>query len=76
MPDRICRYRVARLSVFPPLLEPGDARYAIISNVVKNGVPTGQILADGTLRGCSPFPTTEEVLEMMDAAVRQHMLRY
>lgn len=72
--DRVSRYRVARLSVYPPERDGGQARYALITNVVKNGVPTGQILVDGVLNGCPSYPTTEEVLEMLDAAVRQHML--
>lgn len=72
--DIISRYRVARLSLFPPESAAGVARYAIIANTIKRGVPRGTILADGVLRGVDPFPTTEEVLEAMDAALRQHML--
>jgi hypothetical protein len=74
MNDRISVYRVARLSLFPPMTSGEIARYAIIANTLRKGVPSGQILADGVLRGVAPFPTTEEVLEAMDAALRQHML--
>jgi hypothetical protein len=73
--DRISRFRVARLSLFPPMIAGGHAPYALIANTIRNGIPSGQILVDGTLHGVNPHPTTEEVLEAMDAAIRQHMLR-
>jgi hypothetical protein len=73
--DRISRYRCARLTLFPPQVASGVARYALIANTIRNGVPSGQILVDGTLLGVACTPTTEEVLEAMDAALRQHMLR-
>jgi hypothetical protein len=73
--DRISRYRVARLSLFPPQISGGPARYALVANTIRNGVPSAQILCDGTLLGVATHPTTEEVLEALDAAVRQHMLR-
>lgn len=74
--DTISRYRVARLSVFPPQVAGGNARYSVIASTIKRGIPNAQILADGVLLGVPCFPTTEEVLEAMDAAVRQHMLRF
>jgi hypothetical protein len=72
--DRISRYRVARLSLFPPQIKDGSARYALVANTIRNGVPSAQILVDGQLSGVAMRPTTEEVLEAMDAALRQHML--
>jgi hypothetical protein len=44
------------------------------ANTIRRGVPHGAILIDGTLMGVDPFPTTEELLEAFDAAIRQHML--
>lgn len=72
--DQISRFRVARLSLFPPMTGGDVARYAAITTVIKKGIPTSQILCDGTLRGVHPFPTHEEVLEAFDAAIRQHMI--
>jgi hypothetical protein len=65
---------VARLSLYPPTTKTGAARYALIANTIKNGVPSGAILLDGSLLGVDPRPTTEELLEAFDAAIRQHML--
>lgn len=72
--DRISRFRVARLSLFPPLTASGQARYAMIASTVRNGVPHSQILIDGQLRDVPSHPTTEELLELFDVAIRQHML--
>lgn len=74
MTDRISRFRVARLCVFPPMTHGGQARYAATAATIRQGVPHAQILVDGTLPNCPAFPTTEEVLEMFDSAVRAHML--
>lgn len=72
--DRISRYRVARISLFPPQV-PGDgARYALIASTIRNGVPRGQILLDGVVPNAPAFPTTDELLELFDSALRQHML--
>lgn len=72
--DTTSRFRVARLSLFPPMAAGGHARYALIASTIRKGVPHGAILVDGHLPGINPFPTTEEVLEAMDLALRQHML--
>lgn len=69
------RFRVARLSLFPSMLGSGQARYALTSQVIRGNVPHSQILVDGVLNGVASTPTTEEILEAMDAALRQHMLR-
>jgi hypothetical protein len=75
MPDRISRFRVARLSLYPPHEGNRSAPYALIASTIKNGIPSAQILVDGRLPALSANPTTEEILEGMDAAIRQHMLR-
>ena len=74
MPDRISRYRVARISMFPPMAAGNMARYALTASVIRNGVPTSQILLDGLVPNAPAFPTTEELLELFDSALRQHML--
>lgn len=74
MADRISRYRVARLSLFPPERDGGNARYAVVANVIKRGVPSGMILVDGVLPSAPSHPTTEELLELFDSALRQHRL--
>lgn len=72
--DRISRYRVARLSVFPPQAAGGHARYALVASTIRRGVPNAQILLDGVLPGLATYPTTEELLEGMDTIIRSHML--
>lgn len=74
MPDRISRFRVARLSIFPPQTGGGQARYCLTASTIRKGVPHTQILVDGVLPMSSQMPTTEELLEAIDSAVRQHML--
>lgn len=72
--DRISRYRVARLSLFPPATHPGQARYAVTASTIRNGIPHAQILLDGVLPNAPAVPTTEELLELFDSALRQHFL--
>lgn len=74
MNDRISRYRVARLSVFPPTKAGGNARYCLTASVIRNGVPSTTILVDGVIGSSESHPTTEELLELFDSAIRQHML--
>lgn len=74
MPDRISQYRTARLSLFLPHRDGGNVRYALLVNTVIRGVPSGQIVVDGTLPSAPARPTTEELLELFDSAIRQHML--
>lgn len=74
MHDRISAYCVARLSIHMPHREGAAARYALIANTIVRGVPRAKVLVDGELHGLSPRPTTEEILEAFDAAIRQHML--
>lgn len=75
MNDRISRFRVARLSLYPPQLQTGSCPYVMTASVIKAGIPSTRILVDGRLPVLSSTPTTEEILEAMDAAIRQHMLR-
>lgn len=72
--DRISQYRVARWSLFPPRESGGNARYAVVANTIRNGIPHGQILLDGILPNAPAQPTTEELLELFDSALRQHLL--
>lgn len=72
--DRISRYRVARLSLHIPVNPLAKGHYALIATGVRNGVPTSLVLADGMVPCPAHNPTTEEILEAMDAALRQHML--
>ena len=72
--DTMSRFRVARFSLYPPSSPGGHARYALIANTIRGGVPHGQILLDGIVPGFDPRPTTEELLEGFDTAIRQHML--
>ncbi len=74
MADRISRYRVARLSMYPPPTNGGNARYAVLANTIRRGVPHGQIITDGVVPNAPASPTTEELLELFDSALRQNML--
>lgn len=74
MPDTMSRFRVARFSLFPPMTAGGHARYCLVANTIRNGVPNAQILVDGHIPGAPMRPTTEELLELFDSATRQHML--
>ena len=72
--DTISRYRVARLSLYPPSVSGRPANYCLIANTIRAGVPRAQILIDGSLPELPSHPTTEELLEAFDSAIRQHML--
>lgn len=74
MPDQISQFRVARLSLYPPQNVRSGARYALIANTIRRGIPSAQVLVDGVVHGVNPQPTTEELLEAFDSAIRQHML--
>lgn len=74
MPDVISRYRVARLSLFPPVTDGNYARYALTASVIKKGIPSAQILVDGVLPNAPCYPTTEELLALFDSALAAHML--
>lgn len=74
--DQISFYRVARLSLFPPRRAGMPARYALVAQTIKRGVPSGAILVDGQVEGLDPWPTTEELLGAFDAAIRQNMLSH
>ena len=71
---QISRFRVARLSIHAPSVDGRGAPYALIANTIKRGVPSAQILLDGRLPALNARPTTEELLEAFDSAIRQHML--
>lgn len=72
--DTISFYRVARLSLFPPRVHGGNARYAVTANRIVRGVPSGSIVVDGVLPCAPSHPTTDELLRLFDSAIRQHVL--
>lgn len=74
MNDRVSGYRVARFSMFPPLTKGNHARYCLVSHTIRRGIPNAQILVDGIVPAAPLFPTTEELLELFDSALRAHML--
>jgi len=74
MHDRISYYRVARLAVHVPFTPGASAPWSLIAVGVKRGVPSANILVDGTVPLAARNPTTEEILEAMDAAIRSAML--
>lgn len=74
MPDRISRYRVARLNLYPPQTRGGQARWCLLAHTIRAGIPNAVIVLDGVLSGVNPQPTTEELLEAFDAILRQSML--
>lgn len=74
MPDRVSMYRVARLSLYPPSGDHGQARYACIASTITHGIPRATVLFDGVLSGVATHPQEWEVIEAMDAALRQQRL--
>lgn len=74
MHDTVSRYRVARLALFPPQTAAGPARYTLIANTIRRGVPSAKVLVDGFVSGVPVYPSTEELLEAFDSAIRGNML--
>lgn len=74
MARAVSNYRVARLSLYPPPSPGGNWRYALVATLVRNNVPHTNVLLDGVIPNGHPSPTTEEVLEAIDAVARAHML--
>lgn len=74
MNDQISFYRVGRLSLFPPAVDGGNARYAVLATRVRRGIPNSQILVDGVLPSAPASPTTDELLALFDSALHQSML--
>lgn len=74
MADQISNYRQVRLVLQVPS-QPGSRAYWSLHAVgVKRGIPVSRILLDGWVPLAASTPTTEEILEALDAAVRQSML--
>ena len=64
--------RTAKLILHPPVEPGGVTRYSLTTfTVTPSGNQRGAILLDGILRGVPVMPTTEELLEAFDAAIRQ-----
>jgi hypothetical protein len=74
MSDRISTYRVVRLSIHVPAVDGAWAPWSLIATGVRGGIPTSRILVDGRVHLAPRNPTTEEILEAFDAAIRQSML--
>ena len=72
--DRISRYRQVRLVLQVPHTPGGRTYWSLHAVGVRAGVPHSVILLDGVVPGISAQPTTEEILEAIDAAVRGSML--
>jgi len=75
MPDRISTYRQVRLVLQIPSEPRGRSYWSLHAVGVRNGVPSSVILLDGFAGHLSNRPTTEEILEALDAAIRGSMLK-
>lgn len=74
MADRISTYRVARLALHIPVQQGSAAPWSLVAIGTRRGVPHASILVDGRVPCPAHNPTTEEILEAMDAAIRQAMI--
>lgn len=74
MTDRISTYRVARLAIHVPQVADSWANWSLVATGVRGGIPTAKILLDGRVRLPPRNPTTEELLEAFDSAIRTSML--
>lgn len=72
--DRISRYRVVRLAIHVPAVSGSRAHWSLIATGVRGGIPTSVILSDGMVDLAAQNPTTEEIVEALDACVRQMMI--
>lgn len=72
--DKISRYRTVRLAIHVPLAGTERAPWSLVAQTVRSGVPSAQILLDGTVPLTGPRPGIEEILDALDAAVRQSRL--
>jgi hypothetical protein len=72
--DRVSYYRVARLALHVPATQGALAPWSLIATGVKRGIPSSSIIVDGRVPCPAHNPTTEELLEAFDAALRQCML--
>lgn len=74
MVDRISNYRTVRLVLFLPQRPRAGIRWAVTKIGVRSGVPTGQVVADGIMKGGNDHPSEAEIWEYLDAVVRQYVL--
>lgn len=72
--DNMSRYRVVRLALHVPMHAGALAPWSLVAVGVRRGVPSANILLDGRVRLAPRNPTTEEILEAIDSAVRGSML--
>lgn len=71
MADRISTYRQVRLVVQIPQDRASRSYFSLHAVGVKKGVPTSTVLLDGWVAALDQLATTEEIVEALDAAVRQ-----
>lgn len=74
MNDRISTYRQVRLVLQVPSTSGARTYFSLHAVGVRRGVPSSVILADGVVGNLGQQPTAEEIVEALDAAVRQMML--
>lgn len=72
--DRISTYRQVRLVLQIPNLPTARTYWSLHAVGVKRGIPTSTVLLDGVVGHLAQNPTTEEILEACDAAIRGAML--
>jgi hypothetical protein len=74
MADRVSTYRQVRLVLQVPSGSAQRTYFSLHAVGVRKGVPHAAVLADGVVAHLGNQPTTEEIVEALDAAVRQMML--
>ena len=71
MADRISKYRVIRLAIHVPPTDGDAARWSLVAVGVRGGIPTANILLDGSVRMSGPAPSTAEICEALAAIAQQ-----
>lgn len=71
MADRVSTYRVIRLAIHVPPTGGTDARWTLVAVGHRSGIPTANILLDGVVHLQGPAPTTQEIVEAIEAISQQ-----
>jgi hypothetical protein len=71
MPDRVSRYRSVRLNLHPPAEDGGNCRWSVLALTIRNGIPSGSIVADGVIASAPSHPSEHQMVELFDAALSQ-----
>jgi hypothetical protein len=69
MPDRISRYRTARLLMHMPSAEGRRAHWDLMAIDVAKGIPHSQVIGRGVIEGLSTRPSQDETVEAMIEAL-------